>query len=262
MKNTIIIFLAVCLAAALYYLFILIRRNKELLQENSDINKMLSDYAAKFIDTQKECESLKEAFGETKKMQDEIRSLHEKSRSLKHDMKNHMLVLLSFLNEQKYDDAIKYVGNITDKLNKMYSYIHVGNSLLNYILNTKLSAACDKGIDVKADIHNLPFDYMESMDFSALMSNLLDNAINAAEKSSTKTIQLSIYQKNGCDVISIRNSIDSSVLRINPELRTTSIGEGHGFGMPQIRSIIEKYDGMLDIFEEEGFFVINAVYPR
>ncbi|MGN0474256.1 MAG: GHKL domain-containing protein, partial [Acutalibacteraceae bacterium] len=70
-----------------------------------------------------------------------------------------------------------------------------------------------------------------------------------------------IYRSKGFDVINIRNSIDNSVLDTNPELKTTKAGEGHGFGIAQIRNITEKYSGMLDIYEQDGCFVINAVYP-
>ena len=31
--------------------------------------------------------------------------------------------------------------------------------------------------------------------------------------------------------------------------------------MVQIRKITEKYEGMIDIYEEKEFFVINVVYP-
>lgn len=260
-ETTIICLLAVLLVAAVYLLAVEHRKRISLERENTEINQLLSDYAARCIDGEKELTNLKSEYSEQIGMADEIKSLHEKSRRLKHDMKNHLLVLVSYLNEGKYDTAREYIGNIIDKLNKMYSYIYVGNSLMNYIINDKLSAAYERGIDVKAEIENLEFSYMESIDFSALLGNILDNAVTAAEQSSEKFIGVHIYHSKGFDVINVRNSIDGSVLESNPDLKTTKSGDGHGFGIAQIKSVTEKYGGMLDIYEENGFFVMNAVYP-
>lgn len=261
MKIAIIILLSVLLILAIYLLICEHVKRKSLERENESINQMLSQYAAKCIDCEKELADVKSDYSKRLDMADEIKSLHKKSRLLKHDMKNHLLVLTSYLNEGNIATAKEYISGIVDKLNKMYSYIYVGNSLMNYIVNDKLSQAYEKGIDIKAEIENLAFDYMESIDFSALLGNILDNAVDGAEISSKKFIGMRIYHVRGFDVINVRNSVDRSVLEENPKLKTTKCGEGHGFGMAQIRNITEKYSGMLDIYEKDGCFVINAVYP-
>ena len=57
------------------------------------------------------------------------------------------------------------------------------------------------------------------------------------------------------------NSIDKSVLEVNPDLKSTKTGENHGIGIKQIKSITNKYNGMLDIYEEKDMFTVNVVYP-
>ena len=74
-------------------------------------------------------------------------------------------------------------------------------------------------------------------------------------------MEVIISNQKGFDSIVVKNSIDTSVLENNPKLQSTKEGEGHGFGMVQIRKITEKYEGMIDIYEEKEFFVINVVYP-
>lgn len=261
MEISIIILLSVLLILSVYLLICERDKRKSLERENESINKMLSKYAAKCIDSEKELADVKSDYSKQLDMADEIKNLHEKSRLLKHDMKNHLLVLTSYLNENNTNAAKEYISGIINKLNKMYSYIYVGNALMNYIVNDKLSQAYEKGIDIKAEIENIAFDYMESIDFSSLLGNILDNAIAGAGKSSKKFIEMRIYRAKGCDVINVRNSVDGSVLETNPKLKTTKGTEGHGFGMAQIKNITEKYNGMLDIYEKDGCFVINAVYP-
>ena len=52
-------------------------------------------------------------------MAEEIKKIQEQSRLLKHDMKNHTLVMLSYLEEDRIEEAKKYASDILDKLNKM-----------------------------------------------------------------------------------------------------------------------------------------------
>lgn len=195
----------------------------------------------------------------------QIRALHQSIRHLKHDMKNHLLVIGSYLNSEDYEEAKEYTSQILDKLNAVHSYIETGNSLLNHIVNQKLETAREKGILVKAEIENLSFANMKSMDFSAMLSNLLDNAIEASEKETDvrPEINVSIFQKRGYEAVCVKNRIGNSVLQKNPGLSSTKDeNKAHGMGIPQIREIAEKYQGMFDFYEEASFFCACVFIPK
>ena len=66
-------------------------------------------------------------------------------------------------------------------------------------------------------------------------------------------------RKKGFDVIIIKNSIDESVLEKNPNLVTIKEEPNHGYGMKQIKSIVEKYDGNIDIYEKNEMFIISIM---
>lgn len=234
-----------------------VRSEKE--EEKTDYE--LTKYIADNLDMDKQLSEVEKDLRLQKEMAEEIKRIQEKSSLLKHDMKNHSLVLLSYLDEGNVEEAKAYIGQIIDNLNKIYSYINVGNSLLNYILNSKLSVAKDKGMDIKAEIENIEFQYISSVDFSALLNNILDNAIEAGMKSEKKSMELIIGKRKGFDIITVKNSIDTSVLERNPELKSTKKEKGHGFGITQIKSIVEKYEGMIDIYEADNYFIVNVVYP-
>lgn len=255
----------IILTVLLVLLFLLFlkehRLKKAALREEMEQDKILTETIARNLDLEKELSEIRSAYAKQQDMAKEIKNIQEQSRLLKHDMKNHTLVILSFLEEGKVKEAQKYTSNILDNLNKMYTYINVGNSLMNYILNNKLSEAKEHGVEIKVEIENLAFDYIDSVDFSALLNNLLDNAILAAANSKEKRLEVIIENRNGFDSIVVKNSIDTSVLADNPDLKSTKPGENHGFGMVQIRKITEKYEGMMDIYEKNGMFVINVVYP-
>lgn len=141
----------------------------------------------------------------SRKQESDIRSLHQSVRQLKHDMKNHLMVLASYLNSEDYEAAKTYTSEILDKLNGMHSYIETGNSLLNHILNEKLELARSSGIAVRAEIENCSFSGMRSIDFSALLANLLDNSIEASRREPSGELLLHIFRERGYDAISIKN---------------------------------------------------------
>lgn len=209
-----------------------------------------------------ELEQLKASMGQLREQDAQVRELHENIRRLKHDMKNHMMVIASYLNGEDYDKAKEYTSVILDKLNAVHSYIETGNSLLNHILNEKLNLAREQGISVKAEIENLSFAKMESLDFSALLSNILDNAIEACKKEEHPQLQVQIAAKRGYETILVKNSIRQSVLGENPALDTTKENsDNHGMGILQIKNIVEKYNGLYDFYEEENWFCVSAFIP-
>lgn len=195
--------------------------------------------------------------------EEEIRTLHQNVRKLKHDMKNHMMVLASYLNSNDIEAAKAYTSEILDKLNAMHSYIETGNSLLNHILNEKLEFARSLGISVQAEIETLSFASMRSIDFSALLTNLLDNAIEASQSEDNPELRIRIAAERGYHTIRVKNQITDSVLDMNPELSSTKKEKDlHGFGIPQIKEIVDSYNGMYDFYEEDGFFCAGVFIPQ
>lgn len=244
------------------FFFLFIReagKRKQELQKQEELDKMLTKYIADNLDMEKKLSDMQYDYEKQQDMAEEVRRIQEQIRALKHDMKNHTLVILSYLEENRIKEARDYAGEILDKLNKMYTYVNVGNSLLNYIINNKLSRAKERGMEIKAEIENLAFDYMDSVDFSALLNNLLDNAILGASESQDKKLEVQIMAKKGFDIITVKNSIDESVLAKNPEFVSTKEEPGHGYGMKQIRSIVEKYQGSIDIYEKNNMFIVSIM---
>lgn len=237
-------------------------KNKKNENNEEEFENKYSDVLSENMELKLELDVIKKEYNQQKGTAEEIKSLHKKTRTLKHDMKNHIIVITSYLNDGQHDEAKNYLSKISDNLNKMYTYIETGNSLLNYIINTKLQFAKENGIDVKAEIENLSFDQIGSVDFSALLNNLLDNAIEASLNSDDKEIVVNILRKRGYDTILVKNKISKSVLKNNPNLISTKKNkEEHGYGLKHIKSIVDEYEGMIDIYEEDDFFCVYVVCP-
>lgn len=231
---------------------------QEFIRLNADYKALLDET----IQLREKVATADEALEKMRATEENVRSIHENTRRLKHDMRNHLMVIAMSLGNEKYDEARTYTAQILDKLNLEYSYIDSGNALLNYILNLKLQQAQQMQVHMQLQVENLKFQKIDSVDFSSLLTNLLDNAIHAAANSDKRQISVSISKKRGYEAISVRNSINSSVLAVNPDLYSTHAEpEKHGMGIKQIRAIIEKYNGLLDIYEEDLVFCVNVMLP-
>ncbi len=207
---------------------------------------------------------LQEKTQQQERQDGELRALHQNVRQLKHDMKNHLMVIASYLNEEDYEQAKAYTSDILGKLNAMHSYVETGNSLLNHIINEKLAYARGQQILIKAEIENLQFQALSSIDFSALLTNLLDNAIEAElkEEAGKRELHVIINRCRGYEAICVKNRISQSVLKANPALSSQKDEkESHGFGVPKIREIIAACGGMTDIYEEADFFCVKVFVP-
>ncbi len=244
----------------------MIGRMKKLQAEYEELNGRYLLLSGEKSELEYELAMLKEEAEHIKEQDNEIRKLHQSMRQLKHDMKNHLMVIASYINDEAYEEARAYTSKIIGKLNSMHSYIETGNSLMNHIINEKLEKARNKGIAVKAQIENLQFMKLESIDFSALLSNMLDNAIEASvhENEGDRELHVTITKRRGYDTICVKNKIARSILEENPKLMTTKREQhgGHGLGMGKIKSITEACEGMCDIYEEDNFFCVKVFIPE
>lgn len=237
-------------------------RYGDLKRAYEELDKKYAAEAAKNLDLQYQYDTLQADYLARRDQQQEIEALHENTRRLKHDMKNHIMVIASYLNSGEVDAAKAYLSVVLGNLNQVYSYIQTGNAVMNYVINSKLEYAQKNAIPFKAEIENCSFARMGSVDFAAVLSNALDNAIEASMTASEKLMYVSIRQKRGYDTITVKNRIDKSVLDENPDLISTKPdSECHGFGVRQIKDIAEKYGGMVDIYENDGMFCVSVIIP-
>ena len=186
-----------------------------------------------------------------------IKEQYEQTRRLRHDMKQYAAAMQALIKGRKLSEAENLAEKQTENLSRIETVINVDNDFLNAILNSKLSFAKSKDIDVLCSIEN-SISGVEDIDLCNLIGNLLDNAICAAEKCDPefRLIEVKISSVGSKLVMIVRNSIQDSVLKENPELKSTKADSAeHGFGIKTIKYITEKYNGKFDFYEEGLMFM-------
>lgn len=188
-----------------------------------------------------------------------VREQYEEIRNMRHDIKQHLAVVSGLQLEGKYREAQEYIAEISNNISKIEMFMDVGNNFVNAILNLKLSIAKSKGIEVLCSSSGY-VDGIDEYDLCNLIGNMLDNAIEAAEKTGENAVvEISIVSDKYKLTIKVANSISKSVLNENPTLKTSKSERAvHGFGTRSIKSISDKYNGNADFYEEGLTFICRV----
>lgn len=192
---------------------------------------------------------------------DEANTIWGNIRKLKHDLKNHFAVIKGLLEEEKYALGIQYLSELDDTVNSMGNLIRSGNTVVDYIINSKLSGL--EGVQVIVSGYVGSFSGVEDIDMVSILGNILDNAVEAQENVvGEKRIELLFLQKNANQVIICKNSVSGSVLKDNKLLSSTkSSPELHGLGHQIVETVVKKHGGIIDYFEEDGMFGVQIIFP-
>lgn len=182
----------------------------------------------------------------------------EKER-LFHDMKNHLLVIQGMARAGQMKQVEKYVDRLYESYGDIREY--TGKQLVDYLISEKADYAQTRGISIYLDCGNLSHGEkeQEDMDWTAVLGNLWDNAIESCERcTGEKHIRFSIMQRGNIVSIHMENSCLASAKGTG--LRTLkNPDEMHGIGMRSIRYVIAKYNGCLDWEYKGEIFVIDII---
>ena len=175
----------------------------------------------------------------------------DEARELRHDIKQHLTVIDGYLREGSYGECRGYVsGLLSDSARPENAVIRSDNKAIDYIINSKFGKRKDIDLRVTGVIGDI--SDIEEQDLVSLLGNLIDNAVEAVDRCDRKTIELIFFMQNSDRCIICKNSVSAPVLATNRELKTTKQdGKRHGLGTTIIRKIVEKYNGMIDYYEEE-----------
>lgn len=222
-----------------------------------------------FIKTDKEIEReanlalLKQKIEIDKKNAADIESLYLKACGIHHDLSIHFSTI-SKLMESGSDKAQNYINSvINNHLSSAKTLIKTGNDCFDALANTKI-ALCEKhGIKCRIRIMEHSIDILPHDEIAVLFGNLFDNAIEAAKNSDKKIIKLDVCLQGPYLSVFIKNSIDASVLESNMDLNTTKNDKSfHGFGIKNIKRIVDKYNGLIRFDEESGYFICDILIPE
>lgn len=137
--------------------------------------------------------------------------------------------------------------------------------IIDAILNSKYKETLDKGIVFIFQINDLSGIKMRDEDIVVILSNLLNNAIEACEKcSGKKVMKMKLVKEKDNIIISVKNTYDGKLNIKDGEIQTSKKYEidEHGVGIKNIIEVITKYQGSYAIRNENNEFYFSVILPN
>lgn len=187
----------------------------------------------------------------------EMEQLYRDMRGLRHDVGNHLMTIKQLYDRGEFDAAQQYTDKLNEEMAASFLGVNSGNPVTDVILSGRKMEMEEKGISFSCNFHYPMTDMVNSFDISIILNNALSNAIEAVERekfSPGKTPQVSLVsgRRKNMYMIEVSNTFTGN-LETDPVSglpRTSKTGEGHGFGLANIRHAARKYLGDIEIGKE------------
>lgn len=175
----------------------------------------------------------------------------EKTKSFRHDVKNHITVINELIKNNKIEDALQYLGDMELLTSDISFPVSTNNPVLDILLQNKLGLAISRQISVECSLI-VPYpSKINDIDFCIVLSNALDNAISACEQMEydmQKFIRVTGKIQGTFLVIEISNSYTGK--------KVVNIGTG----IANIKAVAKKYEGVMDIKTEGNVFTLSVLF--
>lgn len=178
-----------------------------------------------------------------------------KVRKTQHDMKHRLVVIEQLLIEKDYERAQSYTKEFLAELDAVKEFKY-GDNTLSTLLLIKEETARERGVRMEINAEAINTTRVSEMDLTMIVGNLLDNAIEAAEKVEDHPEVYVIIKTKSILYISVKNRVkDTDIIKTGkPDYTTKENTLLHGFGIACIRELVDRNGGRLDMEASDGWF--------
>ena len=189
--------------------------------------------------------------------------MYRQMRGWRHDYRSHIQVMKAHAAQGEWEALRAYLDQLEDDLSTVDTVVKTGNPMADAILNSKISLARSRHIQVRSDASVPVALDISELDLCVILGNLFDNAIEAslALPEEERLIRVYIDRKGEQLYISFTNFTASGKREKREGRFRSTKGEGHGFGLVRIDAIVERLGGWLSRNSEEGAFTTEILLP-
>ena len=184
-----------------------------------------------------------------------------------HDLKNQLMTIQEMLDKNRnlhskeVSDLIEFTS---DQINDVSMLLRFNDTVIGVFLLRKYKSAQEKGIgfEIKSFISEFPFDNRGKYDVVAILSNLLDNAIEASKLG--EVICLEIGELEGFIYFSVLNSADMLDCGFDTLCSAgySTKGADRGYGLANVRNQVMKYGGNIEMLVNRGRVEFRVYLPK
>lgn len=186
---------------------------------------------------------------------------YRSQRAASHEFKHQLGLIRDLLAEGRPEEAQRYIDQLQGQQNARIFAVNSGNPIVDAIFNEKYQRAKEQGIDIRFQVNDLSKLSIPTDDLVVLLSNLLDNAIEACLRlPEGRTIVCSLIREEDL-LLSIRNTSPAVQIE-NGKIETSKEPKAeHGFGLAAVRSVLTRLEGEYAMDYSEPWFSFVAEIP-
>ena len=186
-----------------------------------------------------------------------------KMRILKHDMRHHLQLLSSLIENNNFTEANHLISQLTDNLQSTKPIVFCKNAVINSALLVYITKAQENNIEIISEIDipkSIPWN---SNDIAILFTNVLENAVIASMKQLQENREIHITTRYDDQklAINIKNKFDGEVLFGENGLPISKEPD-HGIGINSMLSIIKKYHAHFSCSHKDGWYSISFLFSE
>lgn len=192
---------------------------------------------------------------------EKVRESDTEMRRLRHDMKNHVLCMSELYRLEKYHELGECLKQLSNTVTELHASIRTGNEIVDAIISEKMEEAENFKINIHVD-GDFKGINISAMDLCTILSNLLDNAVEAAKvvKENDRDIFVSAKKTGSFFFLTVKN-MTGFYVEISDGMKTTkSNKKEHGFGIGNVDRAVKRCGGefRLDCSKTAENYVFTA----
>lgn len=221
----------------------------------------LSDCLAKIITAQIQNELMQKERAYYKREVSLLQDNQNLTKQFRHDWKNRIQVIQNLVATGNLEELKTYLSFVETKISAMQRYSTTCNLSIDAVINSKLTQAAQKNIEISTSIAIPARLEIDEDDLIVILSNLLDNAIEANEYvDQKKKIDLIFQYENGCLLLKLKNSYNQGIIVKNGSLLSRKQNKSlHGIGLKSVKTTVEKYHGIMEIETTQDIFCVTIM---
>ncbi|MEG0638436.1 MAG: GHKL domain-containing protein [Clostridia bacterium] len=169
-----------------------------------------------------------------------------------HDFQNQLLVIHGMVEQQApQEEILAYLKHLQNTELPGPMLLNIHRTAINIILNQKLLIAKAKEINFRTQLDDLSAICIPDTALVTVLSNLIDNAIEACEQISQpqkRYILLKIRVEASVTFLYIENATNAPVtIRNNSVVTTKPEAREHGYGLKNVAAILRQYNAIYSL---------------